>query len=222
MRLDNLFQRLEDDGMYIEQPMKVYLEDAAANKPAPGGGSISAIVGALGSAMGQMAANFTVGKEKYKDVEPQIIDANNRMKAAGDELARFMQADVDEYSKYETARTMPKSTDEEKAARKAAMQEALKAAMAVPLDVCRKATEVLQAASDIVDIANPYLITDVGVCAICALAALRGAKYNVAINIQSIKDDVLVTKVKKEMAALEKNAFELHDLVVAKVDSKVL
>ncbi|MHC4660414.1 MAG: cyclodeaminase/cyclohydrolase family protein [Planctomycetota bacterium] len=202
--------------------MKVYLEDAAANKPAPGGGSISAIVGALGSAMGQMAANFTVGKEKYKDVEPQIIDANNRMKAAGDELARFMQADVDEYSKYETARTMPKSTDEEKAARKAAMQEALKAAMAVPLDVCRKATEVLQAASDIVDIANPYLITDVGVCAICALAALRGAKYNVAINIQSIKDDVLVTKVKKEMAALEKNAFELHDLVVAKVDSKVL
>ncbi|TET31817.1 MAG: methenyltetrahydrofolate cyclohydrolase [Planctomycetota bacterium] len=208
--------------MYIEQPMNVYLADAAANKPAPGGGSVSALVGALGATMGQMAANFTIGKKKFADVEPQVKDANDRLKAGGDELARLVQADVDEYSKYEAARTMPKETDEEKAARRAAMQEATKLAMAVPLDVCRKAVDVLQAAADIVDISNPYLITDVGVCAICAFAGLKGAKYNVAINLQSIKDEGLVAEVKGEMAELEAKATELHDLVVNKVDSKVL
>ena len=87
---------------------------------------------------------------------------------------------------------------------------------------CRSAVDVLQASSDIVDISNPYLITDVGVCALCAYAALKGAKYNVAINLQSIKDEELVAKVKGEMEELEAKATELHNSVVAKVDAKVL
>jgi len=208
--------------MYIEQPMTVYLADAASNKPAPGGGSVSALVGALGATMGQMAANFTIGKKKYVDVEPQVKEANERLIAGGNELARLMQADVDDYSKYEAARKMPKETDEEKAARREAMQAATKLTMAVPLDVCRRTVDVLQAAADIVDISNPYLITDVGVCAICAYAAFKGARYNVAINLQSLKDEELVAKVKGEMAEIEAKATELHDTIVSKVDSKVL
>ena len=207
--------------MYIEKPMKVYLADAASNKPAPGGGSVSALVGALGAAMGRMAANFTIGKDKFKDVEQQVIAENGKLEAAGAKFISLMQADVDEYAKYDFARTMPKDTEEQKAKRNAAMQEALKSAMAVPLEACRQAVMALEAAAKLVDIANPFLITDVGVCAICAFAAFRGAKYNVAINLQSIKDEKLVAGVKKEVASLEEKAKKLHDAVVSRVDAKV-
>ena len=132
-----------------------------------------------------------------------------------------MDADVSEYSKVTSAYGMPKETDEEKAARKAAIQEALKAAMAVPLKAFRACNEVIQSLKNLVDIANPNLISDVGVAAILCIGGLEGAKLNVEINLAFLKDEELVAKVREEIDSTAFLAKQVQAEVVEKVRQKI-
>ena len=185
--------------MYLEKPITTYLEDAASNKPAPGGGSVAALAGALGASMSAMAANFTVGKEKYKDVEPQVRELLDESMKIMNACSKIVEDDVTAYNNYTSASKMPKETDEQKAARTAAMQEALKGAMAVPMELVRNCAAQVGVADKLVDIANPYLISDVGVSVLLADAAMQGARLNVEINLKYLKDKDLVEKTRKEL-----------------------
>jgi len=181
---------------YAQGKIPDYLADAASNKPAPGGGSISAMTAALASSMGEMAANFTVGKKKYAGVEGQVKECLARLEACRARLMELVDADVEAYSGVGAAYGMPKDTDEQKAARAAAIEEALGNAMQVPLDIMRQCRTVAECAATLVGIANPNLMTDVGVSAILAEAACAAAKLNVDVNLKFIKNESLLAEVR--------------------------
>ena len=207
--------------MYLDGPIREYLDDSASGKSAPGGGSVSALAGALGASMASMACNFTVGKKKFADVEDRVKEILALCEKNRGKLLELMDADVSEYSKVTAAYGMPKETDEEKAARKAAIQEALKAAMAVPLEAFRACNEVIQSLKNLVDIANPNLISDVGVAAMLCTAGLDGAKLNVEINLAFLKDEELVARVREEIDSTTFLAKQVQAEVVEKVRQKI-
>ncbi len=202
---------------YRDGTIRKYLSDAAAGIPAPGGGSVSALAGALATTMGSMAANFTVGKQKFAAVEPQARELLARLDALREQFLVLMDEDVAAYGVVAAAYGMPKETPGEKAARSARIQEALVVAMEAPLRTMRACAEAMRAVAALVDIANPNLLSDVGVSAALAEAALRGAKLNVDANLALLKDEALVRRTRDEAAGLAAGAARLLAEVTDKV-----
>jgi len=200
---------------YAGGPIRVYVEDLARRKPAPGGGSGAALAGALGAAAASMAANFTIGREKYADVEPQVKAALANLDRVRAELLTLVDEDVKAYSQVGPAYQMPRTTEQEKAARAAAIQEALHTACGVPLRVCAAALEALEACEALVNICNKMLVSDVAVGAMLAEAAFRGAQVNVEINLNAMKDAEFVAATRAKVAADARAAREMHDRVTA-------
>ena len=207
--------------MYRDGSITKYLEDAAAGIPAPGGGSVSAFAGALATTMGSMAANFTVGKKKFREVEPRVKEALGELAALRAKLLELTDEDVEAYGVVSAAYGMPKGTPEERTARSAKIQEALVVAMDVPLRTVRACRDVITELAALVDIANPNLISDVGVSAILAEAALRGARLNVEINLAFLKDEELVKKTAAEVENIAEEAARTAREVVTKVEAKI-
>ena len=174
--------------IYCSEPLQVYLDDAAANKPAPGGGSVSACVGALGAALVSMVCNLTVGREKFADVDAEMTTLVAASEAARVRLEQLLQDDTTAYNGVITAFKMPKDTDAEKAARKAAVQAGLIIAADVPLEICKVAVEVCRLSKTAAELGNPQAVTDAGIGAILGEAAVVGAALNVRINLGSIED----------------------------------
>jgi formiminotetrahydrofolate cyclodeaminase len=194
--------------MYADGTLRDYLEAASSGRPTPGGGSVAACTGALGMSMACMAANFTVGKKKYAPVEAEVKELLSVCRGARDELLSLVDEDVAAYGAVSKAYGMPKGTDEEQGARRAAIQEALVVAMAPPLKVVRATRAALAALVRLAEIGNPNLISDVGVAALMAEAALRAGKLNVEINLKSLKDEALVERTRGEIAEAAAEAAE--------------
>jgi len=207
--------------VYRTGPVEKYLADAAAGIPAPGGGSVSALAGALGAAMACMAANFTVGKKKFARVEPECRSILERCEAGYRRLLELMDRDVAAYGTVSAAYGMPRDTEEQKAARAAAIQTALKVALAEPLAAFRHCLDLIRSLDRLVEIANPNLISDVGVAAILLEAALRGAKINVEINLASLKDHAFVATTRKEIEDGAAEATRIAASVVQRVYAKM-
>jgi len=206
---------------YLAEPLKSYSDALASGNPTPGGGSAAALVGALGAALNSMVANFTVGREKFAAVEPQVrelLTENERLRA---QLERLTQADTEAYGKVSEAYKMPRATEEEKTAREQAIQEALKAAAEVPRDTVVACHRVLQIAAGLADKGNPNLVTDVGVAVKFALAAMECAVLNVEINLIHIKDRAFVNACIKEMKPLLEEGEKLGKEVWHQVLQKV-
>ena len=207
--------------MYVDGRLMDYIDDAASSKPAPGGGSVSAMVGALGTTMGSMAANFTIGKKKFAGVEGEVKGLLARIDAARAKLLALVDADVAAYGEVGAAYSMPKETEGEKLARSAAIKSACGSAMGVPRRIMAESLEVLRALSRLVDIANPNLISDVGVAAIFARAALEGGRLNVEINLKSLAGDPAAAGVAEEVAERSAEAARLEDDVLRKVRTAI-
>ncbi|MCD5402153.1 cyclodeaminase/cyclohydrolase family protein [candidate division NPL-UPA2 bacterium] len=207
--------------MYINQSLKKYLDEAAAKLPAPGGGSVSTLCGALGAAMASMVANFTVGKEKYKEVESEVSQILSQSEELRKRLMELMDADVEAYGKVSTAYGMPKATGEEKGQRSQTIQEACKEALKVPLRTAECCHEILKLSQRLVDIGNINLQSDVGVAVILAEAALQGAALNVEINLVSLKDEGFVKEKRGILEPLLKESLVIKDEVIRKVKEKM-
>ncbi len=203
--------------MYREGTIADYVADASSNKPAPGGGSISAMVAVLGTTMGSMAGNFTVGKKKFADVEAEVGGMLDRLEQLRTELLSLVDEDVTAYTGIGKAYGMPRKTDEEKAARRAEIQKALVVAMDVPLRIMDACSEVMKLLAGLVDVANPNLISDVGVSAIVTEAGLRSAKLNVEINLAGLKDRQMVQETTGRISELADKSAAVHDEVLRKV-----
>ena len=203
--------------MYINDTIQKYLDDASSGQPTPGGGSIAAAAGALGLSMACMSANFTVGKKKYKDVEEEVKSHLGVCMEMRDELLRLMDEDTQAYAEVSKAYALPKDADEEKTARTEAIQKALVVAMGAPLKAVRACRKALQSVAALVDIANKNLISDVGVAALLAEAALRAAKLNVEINLSYLKDPQLVETTRGEIQAAASEAKAHAQAVMEKV-----
>lgn len=202
---------------YLERPLRDYLEDAASGRPTPGGGSVSALAGALGVTMAEMAAQFTLGREKFRDVAPEVERLLATLSKARGRLLDLMEKDIAAYGEVSSAYALPRGTAEEKAARTAAIQAALRAALAAPLEAMRVVVAALEAARRLVDLANPNLTSDVGVAAELLLGALRGARLNVDVNLAYLKDEQVVTEARREADDLQARALRLHQETLQEV-----
>jgi len=198
---------------YTKEPLECYVRDAAAGEPTPGGGSVSALVGALATGMSEMAANFTTGRRKFADVQDRIGACLQELEPAREKLLRLMQEDVDAYAAVGGAYAMPRGTDAEKALRDAAIQNALRKAMEAPLEVMRQCEVVARAAVELAEIANPNLITDVGVSAILAEAACAAAGLNVEVNLKYMKDETRVEATRPDVERLISETRRCRDKV---------
>lgn len=188
-----------------------YIDAAASNEPTPGGGSVSALVAALGSCMASMAGNFTVGKKKFAEVEDEVKTILEALAECRSELLQGMDDDAIAFAAIGAAYGMARESDTEKAARQSAIQESLKAAMAVPLAMMESAFDALQLLPRLATIGNPNLVSDTGVAAICLESAVRAAYLNVLINLQSLKDEALVTETRIKAEAILQSACDRMD-----------
>jgi methenyltetrahydrofolate cyclohydrolase len=201
--------------MYIDQPMRHFLDKLASKSPEPGGGSVAALTGSLGAALVSMVSNLTLGKEKYKDVQPRVEALLKESEKLRHEIQDLIQKDTEVYGGLSDVYKMPKNTDAEKAARTAKMQEALKLACQVPFEIGLKSLEVAKLAERAAEIGNVAAVSDAGVAVLLAQACAQSAALNVKINVNSIKDEAYnkqtwtkMQDVMKQVAALEKSVME--------------
>ena len=198
--------------MYIDQPIRHFLDKLASKSPEPGGGSVAALTGSLGAGLVSMVCSLTLGKEKYKDVQPQVEALIKESEKLRVEMQDLIQKDTEVYGGLSEVYKMPKNTDAEKAARTAKMQEALKKACQVPFEIGLKSLEVARLAQRAAEIGNVAAVSDAGVAVLLAQACAQSAALNVKINVNSIKDEAFnketwtrMQDVLTRVAALEKS-----------------
>jgi formiminotetrahydrofolate cyclodeaminase len=180
-----------------------FVEQLASASPTPGGGSASALAGAMAAAMVEMAANLTIGREKFRDVEQEMRIVLGRAGELRDLMLAAVDEDTDAFDEVSAAYKMPKDTDAEKTARTAAIQQALKGATEVPLRVAKAAMETYQLAQIAMEKANPNVASDARVALLLAEAAREGARANVDINLGMIKDEAFLARMRDELEALK-------------------
>lgn len=174
---------------FADTTLKQFLDEASSDAPVPGGGGIAALAGALGTAMASMAANFTVGKPKYAEHDELMRQTLKALAPLRDELLAAVDGDALAFSGISAAYALPRATDAEKEARKAAIAEALAKSMRVPLRVaqcCGAAAELLPR---LAETGNSNLLSDVEVAAIMLEAGVRAARTNVIANTSQLATD---------------------------------
>ena len=196
---------------YLDKPLSVYLADAAAKTSTPGGGSVAALVGALATTMASMAANFTTGSEKFAPVAPQVQVALKSLDEARRKFLDLMHRDMEVYAALMATWRLPKTAEAEKAARQAAIQEATRNALLVPLKVTRVALDVLQTSQDLASIANVNLLSDIAVAAILAEATFAAGRVNVEVNLAGLDDAAMVASTRADLDAGQARAAMLKE-----------
>lgn len=198
-----------------------FCEETASESPAPGGGSVSAYMGALAASLGTMVANLTGGKAAYDDEWEKFSDVAVHGQRLKDDLLHLVDEDTNAFNKIMDAFGMPKKSDEEKAARSAAIQEATKFATEVPLQTMQKSMEAFEVCRAMVEWGNPASVTDGGVGALAARSAVMGAHLNVKINASSLKDEAFKNEILAKAAAIEAAAIKEEAEILAIVNQKI-
>ncbi len=178
--------------MLADLTLREYLDQLASAAPTPGGGAAAALTGAQGAALVSMVCNLTVGKPKFADVEADMRQVLERSEALRSRLLALADEDATAFGRVSEAYRLPKETPEQKAARRAAIQEALKGAEAVPMQVMEACLDVMRLAVTVAAKGNPNVVSDAAVAGILAHAGLLSAADNVRINLKFIKDEAFV------------------------------
>jgi len=176
----------------IDKPVTQFLNELASKSPTPGGGSAAAVMGAMGAALVSMVCNLTIGKKNYEAVQDEMKSVLAEAEQLRSQLADMVQADIAVFDQVMGAYGLPKDTDEQRQARSAAIQEALKAATEVPLACARLCADVIRLCRVATDRGNHNAVSDAGAAVMAAYGALRSAALNVYINAGSIKDEPFV------------------------------
>ena len=198
----------------IEQKVSEFVAATASKEPTPGGGAIAALTAATGAALAEMVANLTFGKKGYEEVQSEMEELQAKAEAIRNRMLELSQADADVFNIFMNALGLPKNTDEEKATRSAAIQQAYKDAAMVPFEIGELAYQIF----DLADLAsrkgNQNLITDGIIAAINARAAVKAAFLNVRINLSGIKDESFVAELISKMHAIEKDLDDKESSII--------
>jgi methenyltetrahydrofolate cyclohydrolase len=178
--------------MYFDRTLQEYLDDLAAAKSTPGGGSASAISGAMGAALASMVARFTLGKAEYADVQAEIEEIVQQTEKLRSRFQELVQADIDAYGRLSAAYKLPRTTEEEREDRSKAIQTQLVEAALVPLEMAEVAAQLMQYCRRIAEIGNVNVLSDVATGGMLASSAGAGAAWIVRTNLRSMKDLELV------------------------------
>lgn len=205
----------------VRMSVKGFARETASESAAPGGGSVSAYMGALAAALGTMVANLSAHKRGWDDRWKEFSDWAERGQDVMERLLRLVDEDTEAFAKIMDVFSMPKGTEEEKAARAEAMEKATLYATRVPLKTMQTAMEAMPVVLAMARIGNPTSASDAGVGAIAALAAVRGAHLNVRINAAGLKDRALAAELTDEAARIEAEAVAAETEVLAEVNKNI-
>ncbi|MCD4789147.1 MAG: glutamate formimidoyltransferase [Bacteroidales bacterium] len=198
-----------------------FANETASESPAPGGGSIAATMGAMGAALGTMVANLSSHKRGWDDRWEEFSDWAEKGKYYQDELMKMVDEDTNAFNKIMDAFGLPKKSEEDKAARNKAIQEATKYAIEVPFKVMNLCYESMEVMKAMAEIGNPNSVSDAGVGAIAALAGVKGAFLNVKINAGGLDDKTFVDDIIKKGQDIQKKAALLQKEILNIVDEKI-
>jgi formiminotetrahydrofolate cyclodeaminase len=198
-----------------------FVEILSTKAPVPGGGGASALVGALGTALGNMVGSLTVGKKKYADVEADIIALKEKADALQKDFLRLVEEDAKVFEPLSKAYGMPKDTEEEKAEKARVMEIVLKDACSVPMEIMRKCCEAIDIIEEFAAKGSVIALSDAGVGAAFCKAALYGASLNVFINTKSMANREYAESLNKEAEAMMAVYGAKADAVVESVNGRL-
>ena len=199
----------------------MFLDELASNSPAPGGGSVAALSGALGAALSSMVCNLTKGKQGYETTQDEIRQAYEKSEDLRKDLTDLIDKDTEAFNEVMKAMKMPKDTEDQKEDRRQAMQAAFKHAAEVPLETARKCNQILDVARIVAEKGNKNSISDAAVSALMAQTGLQAAILNVRINLTSIKDSEYALKISNELHELLQNAMEKSSEILGIVEKNL-
>jgi formiminotetrahydrofolate cyclodeaminase len=207
--------------MLTEKTIKEFLDELSSSSPAPGGGSVAALSGALGAALVSMICHLTIGKKGYESVSDEMNEILKKSNALKEKFVLLIDEDTNAFNKVMAAYKMPKETDGEKEKRGNAIQDSLKNAANVPLDVMKQCVNVLSLTKIVSEKGNKNAVSDAGVVALMSLAGLNSAALNVEINLSGIKDEKFVSEMKNEVKTLTVNGERIKDEIIKTVKNKI-
>lgn len=207
---------------FTQKSCEEFIEILASKEPVPGGGGASALVGAIGTALGNMVGSLTVGKKKYADVQDDIL----KLKAEADQLQvdliRLVARDAEVFEPLSKAYGMPKDTDEQKAEKARVMEMCLKEACSVPLEIMEKCCDAIELHREFAQKGTAIAISDVGVGVVFCKAALMGASLNVFINTKAMTDRIYADQINEKTNAMLAKYTALADEIYASVQSRLM
>ena len=211
----------KSDSKLISMSLADFADETASESPAPGGGSISAYVGALGASLAAMVANLSSHKKGWDDCWKEFSSWAERGQHYKNELVRLVDQDTLAFNQIMAAFALPKTTDEEKTARTEAIQQATKLAIEVPFKVMKAAYQSMEVIKAMAETGNPNSVTDAGVAALCARTAVLGAFMNVRVNASGYHDKTYLQEILNEGEALQQMAIDRENEIIEIVNGKI-
>jgi glutamate formiminotransferase/formiminotetrahydrofolate cyclodeaminase len=209
------------EGPLVLRPTFDFVDEVSRDTPAPGGGSVAALAGAIGGALASMVANLSVGKGEFDEHYEFLADLAQRAQRVKDALVRAVDDDTRAFDAVLVGIRMPKDTEAERAARAAAIQEGYKEATLVPMATVEGCFEALRLCREMAGMATPEMISDVGSGALMAHAGLKAAAYNVRINLPNISDEVFCDEIRGRLGGIVEEAGQVLAEVEAAVEGNL-
>lgn len=219
--IEYVLQDQASEPKLMNMTCSAFADETASESPAPGGGSISAFMGALGVSLATMVANLSSHKAGWDERWEEFSEWADKGQGIKSELIQLVDEDTRAFNKIMDAFGLPKNTDEEKALRTAAIQDATKYAIEIPFKVMKRSYAAFEVIRAMAETGNPNSVSDAGVGALAARSAVMGAFLNVKINASGLKDKEFVDKVLAEGAEIERKAKEEEEAILAIVNSKI-
>ena len=213
--------KTKSDSQLVSMSLTDFADETASESPAPGGGSISAYIAALGVSLGTMVANLSSHKKGWDDRWEEFSNWAEKGQQYKNELLRLVDEDTKAFNRIMAAMSLPKSTDEEKSTRKKAIQVATKYAIEIPFKVMQTSYESMGVIKAMVETGNPNSITDAGVGALCARSAVIGAYMNVRINAGGYDDKDFVDEIVMRGREIEKETVALESEILKLINEKI-
>ena len=207
--------------MLVDLTIKGFLAETAGSAPVPGGGSSSALNGAIATALTEMVANLTIGKKKYIDVEAEMEDIRSRLEALQQELVGLTDRDAEAFEPLSRAYGLPKETEEQRIEKERVMEKALYEASVVPLQIMKTVFRVMEDLEVLGEKGSRLAVSDVGVAVLFARAALEGASLNIYINTRLMKNREQAERLNKESDELIAEAGRLQEKIYTGVLAKI-
>ena len=205
--------------MLTTKNLSDFIDEVASNSPAPGGGSVSALCGALGSALTAMVCRLTIGKKNYEGVQDEMLATLGQADELRAKLTGLIDRDTEAFNQVMKAFTLPKTSDDEKRIRSEAIQTATKQATLVPLEVMKLCEQAMGIAATVAERGNVNSITDAGVAGLILKAGCEGAALNVQINLATLKDKTFVDETSTLVSALLTNVEAVSDRIRQRVQA---
>ena len=201
----------------LSDSLGLFPELVAAGTPTPGGGSVAAQSGVMAAALGQMMCNITIGKKKFAEAENRLKEIRDELEELSARLRELMMEDSESFEAVLRAYRLPKETEDQKRDRDARIETAMRGAVDVPLETAERSFQVLNHLRELADIGNPNALSDVAVGALLAQSAVKGASYNVYVNLNWLSDSEASDLARQKMTRLIEDAGKIAEEMEAKM-----